>query len=61
MNPADQTDSWSGSILFAIQATQEYKQMIKQMTKVVTGKKRVNVYYYNPLRAITTAAVFQGK
>ena len=44
MNP-DQTDSWSGSILFAIQATKEYKQTKKQMTKLVIGGKRVDVYY----------------
>ena len=40
---ADQTAPvLSGSILFAIKATQDHKQMREQMTKLVTGWTRIN-------------------
>ena len=45
---ADQTDPLgairSGSILLAIQATQEHEQTRQQTTKVMTGGKRGKVY-----------------
>ena len=37
---------WSGSILFAIYATKEHKQMIEQTKKIVTGMKKVKIQHH---------------